>query len=173
MYVSVGSVLDEAGVCAEVVVFAMLEDEESVSAEQLVLEDAVGQGRQRGQGVGRVGKDEVVLQRSCIDEAEDVAADEAEVVDAELPACGYDEVLLCMSELDACDLSCSSADALYTDAARSGKEVQNVAALDVDAVGEEVEEALLGKVGSRPRGDISRGHQSAPPICTGNDTHWN
>lgn len=77
MYVSVGSVLDEACVCAEIVVFAVLEYEESVGAQELALEDAVGQCRQRGQGIWRVGKDEVVLHRSCIDESEDVASYES------------------------------------------------------------------------------------------------
>ena len=55
------AVLNEAGMGREVVVLAMLEDEEAVGGKDVFLENEVGNLRQLRQGVGRIGKDEVKL----------------------------------------------------------------------------------------------------------------
>lgn len=55
------AVLYEAGVLGEVVVFAMLKDEDSVLGKEVLLEDEVGDGGKFTQCVWRVGKNEVEL----------------------------------------------------------------------------------------------------------------
>lgn len=53
--------LYEARVLGEVVVFAMLKDEDAVLGKDILLEDEVGDGGKFTQCVWRVGKDEVEL----------------------------------------------------------------------------------------------------------------
>ena len=55
------AVLYEARVLGEVVVFAMLKDEDSVLGKEILLEDEVGDGGKFTKCVWRVGKDEVEL----------------------------------------------------------------------------------------------------------------
>ena len=58
---AIGAVLNEPGMGGEVVVLAVLEDEDAFGGEDVLLEDEVGYLRQFLQGVGRVGEDEVKL----------------------------------------------------------------------------------------------------------------
>ena len=64
--------LHEVGITAEVVVFAVLEDEDTVVLQQVVLKDKPRNGRQFLQRVGWVGEDEVVLLLATLDEAENI-----------------------------------------------------------------------------------------------------
>lgn len=61
VYAAIVAVLNEAGVLGEVVVFAMLKDEDSVLGKDILLEDEVGDGGKFTKCVWRVGKDEVEL----------------------------------------------------------------------------------------------------------------
>ena len=58
---AIGAVLNEPGMGGEVVVLAVLEDEDAFGGKEFLLEDKVGYLRQFLQCVGRVGKDEVKL----------------------------------------------------------------------------------------------------------------
>ena len=58
---AIGAVLNEPGMGGEVVVLAVLEDEDAFGGEDVLLEDEVGYLRQFLEGVGRVGEDEVKL----------------------------------------------------------------------------------------------------------------
>ena len=59
----------------EVVVFAVLKDEDAALFQQCFLEDEVRDCGQLLQRIGRVGKDEVVLLPAGLDEAENIATD--------------------------------------------------------------------------------------------------
>ena len=56
--------------CREVVVFAVLKDEDAALFQQCFLEDEVRDCGQLLQRIGRVGKDEVELLMTTLDEAE-------------------------------------------------------------------------------------------------------
>ena len=74
--------LHEVGVLGEVVLLAVLEDEDTVVLqERQSLVRYLGKG---GEGVWRVGKDEVELLAARLEEAEDVAAHQGVVERAEL-----------------------------------------------------------------------------------------
>ena len=53
--------LDEMRMGGEVVILAMLEDEDAIRGEDALVEDKVGDLRQLLESIGRVGKDEVEL----------------------------------------------------------------------------------------------------------------
>ena len=61
VYTAVLAVLDKAGMLAEVVVLAVLYDEETILAEKVTLQNHIGEFGYLGQHIGRVGKDEVEL----------------------------------------------------------------------------------------------------------------
>ena len=56
---AVFAMLDEERVRAEIVCLSVFHDEQSAGCEQLALQDALRNFWKFGQGVGRVGKDEV------------------------------------------------------------------------------------------------------------------
>ena len=53
--------------------FAMLKDKQPVFFQESVLEDEVGNGRQFGQRVGRIGEDKVDLLVIALQETEDIS----------------------------------------------------------------------------------------------------
>ena len=67
--------LHKVGVPREVVVFAVFKDEDALVRQQLLFKDEVGNLGQFLQGIGRVGKDQVVLLLARLDEAEHIATD--------------------------------------------------------------------------------------------------
>ena len=67
--------LPEMGMGREVLVFAMLEDEDAAFGQQSLFKDECWNGGQFLQGVRRVGKDKVELLFARLDEAEGIAAD--------------------------------------------------------------------------------------------------
>ena len=54
---TVGTMLHEMGMGGEIVVFAMLKNEDTFGLQQVTLEDEVGNGGQLFERVGRIGKD--------------------------------------------------------------------------------------------------------------------
>ena len=58
----------------EVVVLAVLKYEDAVGSKEVVGEDEIGNLWKFLQGVGRVGKDEVKLLMTALDQAEDIGA---------------------------------------------------------------------------------------------------
>ena len=71
----------EMRVQREIVVFAMLQDEQPVGFEQLVLKNQIGQSRQAFQCVWRVGKDKVELQMASIDILKYITPNNCQIID--------------------------------------------------------------------------------------------
>lgn len=67
--------LHESGMCGEIVVLAMLEDEDAIGSKEILLEYQVGNLRKFLQGVGRISEDEVKLLAAGLNEAEYIATD--------------------------------------------------------------------------------------------------
>lgn len=53
--------LQEIGMAGEIIILAMLQDEDSTFLQQIARHDNIGNFFQIGQGIGRVGKDEVEI----------------------------------------------------------------------------------------------------------------
>ena len=171
MDAAVAAGFDMMGVGGEVMVLAVLQDEPSVGLEQLLLKDQIGQGRQLLQGIRRIGIDEIETDMTGMQEPEHIAAHDTQIMNTELPAGLDDEILLGMRQLHRRHLTRTATDKLQSDTTRTGKQIEHVHPLEVHAVLEQVEQALLGEVGGRPRGDIFRGRQSPPPILSTDDPH--
>ena len=65
----------EVRIIREIVVLAMLEDEDTIFFQQSPFEDETGDGGQFLQGIGRIGKDEVKLLLARLDISEHIAAE--------------------------------------------------------------------------------------------------
>lgn len=87
----------------EVVLLAVLEDEETVRLQQVVLEDQVGYLRQLLQGIGWVGEDHVELLAARFEKAEHIAADQQIVVHLEVVHTCLDPPCVVAVHLHACD----------------------------------------------------------------------
>jgi len=162
MHAAVGPCLVEARVLLERMCLSVFEDEQTVLFE--VGKDEVRQFGQSFQLVGGVGVDEIIEQAVAVQKLEYVSAHNMQIVDSQLLACLYDEVLLCVRRFHGSYFPCAPAHELQPDTACACKEVKHVAALEVHAVVEQVEKALFRKVSSRPCGDIFRGRQSTSPV---------
>ena len=65
----------EVGMVAEILVFAVFKDKHTIWFQEVLTEDERGDGGQLLQGIGRIGKDEVELHLTALDEPEGIAAD--------------------------------------------------------------------------------------------------
>lgn len=66
----------EVRIVGEVIVLAVLEDEDAVVLQQSAFENEAGDGRQFLQGIGRIGEDEIILLLAGLDIAEYIAPDD-------------------------------------------------------------------------------------------------
>lgn len=121
----------------EVVILAVLEDEETVGLQQSALDDEVGQRGEFFQRIGRVGKDEVELLMAGLDESEDISAECYHIGDSppvirfathrgDSPLCGgeffqavLDEAMVVAVEFDADDATAATREKFEGDAARA------------------------------------------------------
>ena len=139
---------DEAGDGAEVVLLAMLEDQETAGLEHLLFENEIRDGRQLGESVGWVGEDEIELLLAGADETEDVAADEDVVaVGRYLLHTLTDERGVVAVCLHAYHRRATARQHLERYAARACKEVESVGTVKVDVSADDVEDVLFGEVG--------------------------
>ena len=87
--------LDKAGMGGEVVILAMLEDEDAIRGKDALVEDKVGDLRQLLESVGWIGKDEVKLLSARLAEAEYITAYGGAYVGAEfLQTLGYEGMVV-------------------------------------------------------------------------------
>lgn len=163
--------LHEGGMGGEVVVLAVLEDEDAVGLEQAVLEHEVGNGGQLGQCVGRVGEDEVELLVARLEEAEHVAAHEYVVARVELLHALGDEGSVVAVFLHAHHLLAAAREQFERYAARSGEEVEGGGTVEVDVAVEHVEDVLLRKVGGGTGLEGAWHVEVAAFVYSGDDAH--
>ena len=147
VHATVYAFLHEAGVFGKAVVLAMLEDEHAALGKHSLAQDEVGQFGQTGEGIGRIGEDEVEGVVALFNVAEHIGTQGYPVVFLELLL-----YLIYMSVVQRLALHRDDAPAaarhkLKADASGAGEEVEHVVALlQVNEVVEYVEEVLLGKV---------------------------
>lgn len=154
---------DETWMIGEVVLLAVFEDKDAIFGEQFVLEDQVWDCRQVWQSVGWVGKDEVELLLARLYEAEHIAFDECTTVIIEFLQTLTNEVGMVAIQFDAYHRLCSTRQQLERYATRSGKEVESLAAIEVNISIHHVEDVLLGKVRCRTRLERTR-HIEVPSL---------
>ena len=140
--------LHKMGVAGEVVVFAMFEDEDTLGLEQAFLEDEIRNLGQLFQGIGRIGKDEVELLFARLDEAEHVATKGDADLGIELLQAIGDETVVVAIHLNADDMGAATRYQFEGDAARTREEVEGCGAFKVHIACQDIEDVLLGKVGS-------------------------
>lgn len=75
IHTAIRAMFEEMGMLREVVRLAMFQHEEAIRLEEVACKDDVGQFSQIGQGVWRIGKDEVELLIATSHIAEDIGAD--------------------------------------------------------------------------------------------------
>jgi hypothetical protein len=139
-----------------------------------LFEHEVGQLLELRKCIGRVGEDEVIGTGCLVKETEDISAQEGDVILATeglQKAANEGDVL--GIELYGGDMRAAAGQEFEGDAARAGKEIQGAwgICLEVDVGTEDIEEVLLGEVGSGPRLEGSRDIKMASAVFASNDTH--
>ena len=160
IHAAILAMLHEVGMLREIVVLAVLEDEDALRLQQAMPEDEIGNGGQLLQGIGRVGKDEVELLVAGLNVTEDIGAKTLNIERLSLPFQLFnalkDKAVMVAVLLYADHLGTASRQELKRDAARAGEEVEGRGTIEVDVAHEHIEDVLLGKVGGRPRLERAR-----------------
>ena len=146
---AVMAVLNETGMLGEVVVLAMLENQETAFAQKITFEYHVGKFGDFLQHIGRVCKDEVELLPALTDVLEDIAfnGDGRKVLQLVYEL--LDEPEMQRILLYAYDTGTSTGKQFKSDATGSCKQVKGNRFIFPINIGiKNVEEILLGKVGS-------------------------
>ena len=168
--------LNKVGMLREIVVLAVLEDEDALRLQQAMLEDEVGNGGQLLQGIGRVGKDEVELLVAGLNVAEDIGAKTLNIERLSLPFQLFnalqDEAVMVAVLLYADHLGTASRQELKRDAARAGEEVKGCSTIKVDVAHQHIEDILLGKVCRWPRLESAGDVEMTTFVFTSDDSHF-
>ena len=97
--------------------------------------------------VGRIGEDDVVRSRCRLDEAENVATDQREIIGFELFGNLFDESLLRGGFLDGSHMRTLPGKELEADGPRAGEQVKGAQTFEIDDVLKNVEYIFAGEVG--------------------------
>jgi len=170
-------VVNEVWVLGEILLLAVLEDKETAFRKEGtggVGKDEVGQLGELGQGVGRVGKDEVVGAGGTAEEAQDIGAQQGDVV-----FClqglqeAADETDVLGIQLHGGDVGAAAGEEFKGDAAGAGKEVQGTwgIAFEVDIGAQDIEQVFLGEVRGGTRLESAWDVEVATPVFSCNDSH--
>ena len=160
IHAAILAMLHEVGMLREIVVLAVLEDEDALRLQQAMSEDEIGNGGQLLQGIGRVGKDKVELLVAGLNVTEYIGAKTLNIERLSLPFQLFDalqdEAVMVAVLLYADHLGTASRQELKRDAARAGEEVKGCGTIKVDVAHQHIEDILLGEVSRWPRLERAR-----------------
>ena len=143
--------LQESWMVGEIVVLAMLENEDALFVEKIAIEYEVWNLGELLQCVWRIGKDEIELLFAGSQEAEYIAANQKIPVFAQFLETLADEVGMVAVGLYADYSAASTGYQFQRDAACAGKEVEGCGILEIDVILQNIEDVLLCEICSWSR----------------------
>ena len=144
---AVMAVLNETGMLGEVVVLAMLENQETAFAQKITFEYHVGKFGDFLQHIGRVCKDEVELLATLCHILEDIATDGQCCCFLQLVEKLFDEAMVACVEFHTDNPAAASANEFERNASGAGEKVEGSGAVaEVDIGLQDIEKVLLRKV---------------------------
>ena len=155
----------------EIVVLAMLENEDALFVEKVAIEYEVWNLGELLQCVWRIGKDEIELLFAGSQEAEYIATNQKILVFAQLLETLADEVGVVAVCLHADDALATSGNEFKRDAARTGKEVEGGCILKIDVTLQNIKDILLCKICCRARLERTWNVEMASLILSCYDSH--
>ena len=169
---AVAAVIQEPWVVGEVVVLAMLENEDAILVQEVSIQDQVGNLRQFLQSVRRVGKDEVELLVATLQKTEHVATNQDIPVFVQLLEALADEVGVVTVGLHADHLLAATGNQFERDAARACEEVEGRGILEVDVALQHIEDVLFGEIGGGARLECAGNVEMAALVLSCYDSHF-
>ena len=135
----------------EVIVFAMFKDKHTLLFQESFLEDEVWYRRQFLQGVGGIGKDEVILLLARLDISEHISTQGDASSGIQFFQTVLYETVVISVEFHANHLTASSGEQFEGDAACTREKVEGGGVFKVDITCQHVEDVLFGKIRRGPR----------------------
>lgn len=123
----------------EVVVFAMLEDEDAIGLQQSTIYHQVGHGRQFWQRIGWIGKDQVKRLVTRLDKAEHIATDEDMVLSAYLLDTLLDEACMIAIFLNTHNPLATTRKQFKRDASRAREKVEGCRFVKIEIATDDIE----------------------------------
>ena len=116
-------------------------------------------------------KNQIKLLRAALQIEEGIRLHGIEVLDAELLRRATNEIVMHGIDLDRSDALHAARGELVADRARTGKEVEDIALLEIDQVLEDIKEVLLGKVGRGACTEVTGRVDCTPFQCSADYSH--
>lgn len=170
-----GAVVFDAGkmgVTLVVVGVGMLHDEGTARKQQIFLENNERDLIHVWQGIGRIGKNEMVLAGVLPEESEHIVSDDVHFAsDAQFGSGLLNKIDRSWISLNYGELTGTTGCQLVGDAASASEELERSNTFKVDGISKHVEQAFFGELGSRPGGYTSRRVESSSAEFSAYDTH--
>ena len=139
--------LQESRMVGEIVVLAMLENEDALFVEKIAIEYEVWNLGELLQCVWRIGKDEIELLLACSQEAEYIATNQKILVFAQFLEALSDKVGMVAVSFYTDDTLAATGNQFQGDAACAGKEVEGCNILEVYVILQNIKDVLLCEIG--------------------------
>ena len=168
---AVVAVLDEVREGAEVVVAAVLHDDEGSGLHHWAVEYHARQVGELRQVVGGVGKDDVKLLSARGYESKHVALDDVVVVATQRAADLLDEIELRGGFLDRCHRGTFPRQELEADGTSARKQVEHLKSLKVNKISQDIEDIFARHVGCGACCYVGGHVKASSPVFSANYTH--
>ena len=150
----------------------MLKDENSAFAQQILLENRIYDLLAALQIVGRIRKNQVKLLGNALQIEKNIGLHNKHILKSQLASRRTDKVEMDRIDLHRCHTTRSSRCELVADRARAGEEIEDVALLEIDHIGQYVEEILLGKVSGGTCAEVLGRIDCSPSVFAAYYSHF-
>ena len=155
----------------KIVVFTVFKHENAAFRQQIVLENQVGNRRERRQLIGWVGENQVELPLRGLDESKNVFSNDDVALSLEFLGAIFDELHVLGIHFNAHHWVAAPRQHFKRDAARAGKQVERTDVVEIDVAVEYVEEVFLRKIGRRTRLERARNVEMATFVNSSDNAH--
>ena len=163
--------LQESWMVGEIIILAMLENEDAAFVQKVTIQYEVWNLREFFQSVGWVGKDEIELLLAGSQKAKYIATNQKILVFAQFLEALSDKVGMVAVCLYADYTLATAGNQFQRDAACAGKEVEGCGILEVDVILQNIKDVLLCEIGGWSRLKRTGNVEMATLILSCYDSH--
>lgn len=171
VYFPVSPFLDATWVVFEMVVCRMFQDKNPIGDKACRVQDQIGNPGDVFKLVGRVGKNQIIRIAGLLKEREGILPEHMQIGYLQFLDHAPDEIRTSWMDVHGVHVFGSPRNELVGNAADAGKQIQDFLFFPFQMVSQDVEKAFLGRVGSRPDGQVPRRLEPSSFELAADDSH--
>ncbi len=156
---------------AQVLLIAVLHDQESVRVDQPALQEQLREFTTSHEAIGRIGENKIVLLRCLLAECEHIGPDRPEALHAQVIGCFFDEPDAAMAFVNGRHVSATARNKLEANAAGPRKQIKHADLAEMEPMPQNAEQGLFRPAGGGAHGQIPGRCNASPPVSATYDTH--